>query len=42
MEYIVAFLLAVLTSSLIDNVVLARFYGICSFLGTGNKVKPSF
>ncbi len=42
MEYIVAFLLAVLTSSLIDNVVLARFYGICSFLGTGNKVKPAF
>ena len=37
----VSFLLAVLTSMLIDNVVLSRFYGICPFLGVSKKVKSS-
>ncbi len=27
---------------LIDNVVLSRFYGICSFIGVGNKPKSAF
>ncbi len=36
-----AFLLAILSSMLINNVVLSRFYGICSFLGVSNKVKSS-
>lgn len=40
--YIVSFLLAIFTSMMINNVVLSRFYGICSFIGIGNKVKSSF
>ena len=36
-----AFLLAILSSMLINNVVWSRFYGICSFLGVSNKVKSS-
>jgi|GEM_PF-83861 len=39
--FIITFLLALLSYSLIDNVVLVRFYGICSFIGIGNKVKAS-
>ena len=27
---------------LIDNVVLSRFYGICSFVGVSNKLKNAF
>ena len=27
---------------LIDNVVLSRFYGICSFIGVSNKIKSAF
>ena len=42
MSYIVAFILAIVSYALISNVVLSRFYGICSFLGVGNKVKNSF
>ncbi len=42
MTYIVSFILAILSYALISNVVLSRFYGICSFLGVGNKVKSSF
>ena len=42
MSYVVAFILAILSYALISNVVLSRFYGICSFLGVGNKVKNSF
>lgn len=42
MSYIAAFVLAILSYALIHNVVLSRFYGICSFLGVGNKVKSSF
>lgn len=40
--YIVSFLLAIVSSMLIDNVVLTRFYGICSFIGVGNKPKSAF
>ena len=42
MQIMVSFLLAILSSMLIDNVVLSRFYGICPFLGVSRKVKSSF
>ena len=42
MNYFVTFLLAIVSSFLVDNVVLSRFYGICSFIGDGNKVKSAF
>ncbi len=42
MNIIVAFVLAIITSMLTDNVVLSRFYGICPFLGVSKKVKSSF
>lgn len=42
MNYIVTFLLAIVSSMLIDNVVLSRFYGICSFVGVSNKLKNAF
>ena len=35
------FILAIVSSMLIDNVVLSRFYGICPFLGVSKKVKSS-
>ena len=38
---VVAFILAIISSMLIDNVVLSRFYGICPFLGVSRKVKSS-
>ena len=38
----VSFILAIISSMLIDNVVLSRFYGICPFLGVSKKVKSSF
>ena len=41
MNIFTSFLLAILTSMLIDNVVLSRFYGICPFLGVSKKVKSS-
>ena len=41
MNIIVAFILAIISSMLIDNVVLSRFYGICPFLGVSKKVKSS-
>ena len=41
MNIIVAFVLAIVSSMLIDNVVLSRFYGICPFLGVSKKVKSS-
>ena len=41
MDSFIAFLLAILSSMLIDNVVLSRFYGICPFLGVSRKVKSS-
>ena len=37
MTYIVAFLLAIVNSMLINNVTLSRFYGICPFLGVSKK-----
>lgn len=37
----VTFILAIISSMLIDNVVLSRFYGICPFLGVSKKVKSS-
>ncbi len=42
MNYIVTFLLAIVSAMLIDNVVLSRFYGICSFVGVSNKLKNAF
>ena len=36
-----AFLLAIISSMLINNVVLSRFYGICSYLGVSKKVESS-
>ncbi len=42
MNILVSFLLAILSYSLINNVVLVRFYGICSFIGVGNKIKSAF
>lgn len=42
MNYVASFILAILSYAFISNVVLSRFYGICSFLGVGNKVKNSF
>ncbi len=41
MNYLVAFLLAIVSYSLVSNVVLSRFYGICSFIGVGNKIKSA-
>ena len=41
MNAIVAFVLAIVSSMLIDNVVLSRFYGICPFLGVSKKAKSS-
>ena len=41
MSYFIAFVLAIVSSMLIDNVVLSRFYGICPFLGVSKKVKSS-
>ncbi len=37
----VTFILAIVSSMLIDNVVLSRFYGICPFLGVSNKLKSA-
>ena len=36
-----AFILAIVSSMLVDNVVLSRFYGICPFLGVSKKVNSS-
>ena len=41
MNICIAFSLAIVSSMLIDNVVLSRFYGICPFLGVSKKVKSS-
>lgn len=41
MSIFISFILAILSSMLIDNVVLSRFYGICPFLGVSKKVKSS-
>ena len=41
MNIVVAVVLAIMSSMLVDNVVLSRFYGICPFLGVSRKVKSS-
>ena len=41
MSVFIAFILAIVSSILIDNVVLSRFFGICPFLGVSKKVKSS-
>ena len=41
MNIFVSFILAIVSSMLIDNVVLSRFYGICPFLGVSKTVKSS-
>ena len=41
MNVFISFILAIISSMLIDNVVLSRFYGICPFLGVSRKVKSS-
>ena len=41
MNIFIAFVLAIISSMLIDNVVLSRFYGICPFLGVSRKVNSS-
>lgn len=41
MKIFIAFILAIVSSMLIDNVVLSRFYGICPFLGVSKKAKSS-
>lgn len=42
MSYLIAFLLAIVSGMLMDNVLLSRFYGLCSFIGVGNKLKSAF
>lgn len=41
MNVFVAFLLAIVSNMLIQNVVLTRFWGICPFLGVSKKVNSS-
>jgi electron transport complex protein RnfA len=41
MPYIVSFILAIVSYMVIDNVILSRYFGICSFIGVGNKVKSA-
>ena len=41
LSVIVTFLLAVANSMLINNVTLARFYGICPFLGVSKKTNAA-
>ena len=41
MKLFMSFILAIVSSMLVDNVVLSRFYGVCPFLGVSHKVKSS-
>ncbi len=41
MNYLAAFVMAIISYAFVNNVILSRFYGICSFVGVGNKVKSS-
>ena len=41
MQWIVAFVLAIVSYTVIDNVILSRYFGICSYIGVGNKVKSA-
>ncbi len=34
-------ILIIITTALVDNVVLSQFLGICSFLGVSRQIKPS-
>ena len=40
-KWIVTFVMAIVSSMLVENVVLYRFYGICPFLGVSKKVKSA-
>lgn len=41
MDVFIAFVLAIVSGMLIDNVVLSRFYGICPFLGVSKKLNSA-
>lgn len=41
MEYIVAFILGIINSALVQNTILSKFLGICPFLGVSSKPKSS-
>ena len=41
MPGIVSFLLAIISFTVIDNVILSRYFGICSFVGVSNKGKSA-
>ena len=41
MNYLAAFVMAIISYAFVNNVILSRFYGICSFVGVGNKVRSS-
>ena len=41
MKLFMSFILAIVSSMLVDKVVLSIFYGICPFLGVSRKVKSS-
>jgi len=41
MNYVIIFMLAILNAMLINNVTLARFYGICPFLGVSKKTSSA-
>ena len=41
MPGIVSFLLAIISFTVIDNVILSRYFGICSVVGVSNKVKSA-
>ena len=41
MPAIVSFLLAIISFTVIDNVILSRYFGICSFVGVSNKGKSA-
>lgn len=41
MQYLISFILGIISSMLIDNVVLSRFYGICPFLGVSKKTESA-
>jgi electron transport complex protein RnfA len=40
-SFFTAFFLAIFTYMIVDNVLLSRFYGICSFIGVGNEVNSA-
>ena len=42
MHPVLVFILAIVNGILIDNVILARFYGICPFLGVSKKTTSAF